>query len=87
MSDQPRGAPTIGIFAALGGIGSGGPRCSRNRRRAAGDLRRSAIATLDYLFTGGTISCENSTDSNDDGSLNVADGIALLGYLFSGTAR
>ncbi|MEO2242795.1 MAG: dockerin type I domain-containing protein, partial [Candidatus Poseidoniia archaeon] len=45
-----------------------------------------AIATLDYLFTGGTISCENSTDSNDDGSLNVADGIALLGYLFNGAA-
>ncbi|MDG2084149.1 MAG: dockerin type I repeat-containing protein, partial [Planctomycetota bacterium] len=44
-----------------------------------------AIATLDYLFTGGTISCENSTDSNDDGTLDVADGIALLGYLFSGT--
>ena len=45
-----------------------------------------AITTLDYLFTGGTINCENSADSNDDGAINVADGIALLGYLFSGAA-
>jgi hypothetical protein len=43
-----------------------------------------AIATLSYLFTGGTIPCDNAADSNDDGTLNIADGIALLGYLFNG---
>ena len=44
-----------------------------------------AITTLAYLFTGGTIPCDNAADSNDDGTLNIADAIALLGYLFSGT--
>ena len=29
--------------------------------------------------------CVNAANSNDDGAINVADGIALLGYLFSGT--
>jgi len=43
-----------------------------------------AIATLSYLFTGGTIPCDNAADSNDDGTLNIADAIALLGYLFNG---
>ena len=36
------------------------------------------------IFTGGTIPCDNAADSNDDGTLNIADGIALLGYLFNG---
>ena len=30
--------------------------------------------------------CVNAANSNDDGAINVADGIALLGYLFSGAA-
>jgi hypothetical protein len=45
-----------------------------------------AVATLDYLFTGGTIPCDNAADSNDDGTLNIADAIALLSYLFSGAS-
>ena len=45
-----------------------------------------AVATLAYLFTGGTIPCDNAADSNDDGTLNIADAIALLGYLFSGAS-
>ena len=36
------------------------------------------------IFTGGTIPCDNAADSNDDGTLNIADAIALLGYLFNG---
>jgi hypothetical protein len=40
------------------------------------------ITTLDYLFTGGTISCENSTDSNDDGMIDITDPVQLLSYLF-----
>ena len=44
-----------------------------------------AIATLDYLFTGGCINCDDAADSNDDGAIDVADGIQILGYLFSGT--
>jgi len=45
-----------------------------------------AVTTLDYLFTGGTIPCDNAADSNDDGTLNIADAIALLSYLFSGAS-
>ena len=44
-----------------------------------------AITTLDYLFTGGSITCDKAADSNDDAAINVADAIQLLGYLFSGT--
>jgi hypothetical protein len=43
-----------------------------------------AVATLAYLFTGGTLPCDNAADSNDDGLLDIADAIALLGYLFNG---
>ena len=43
------------------------------------------VAVLAYLFTGGSIECEKSSDSNDDGAVNVADGIQILGYLFSGS--
>lgn len=45
-----------------------------------------AVATLDYLFSGGDISCQKSADSNDDSTINVADAIQLLGYLFSGNS-
>jgi len=37
-------------------------------------------------FTGGTIPCDNAADSKDDGTLNIADAIALLGYLFNGAS-
>ncbi|MBT6541498.1 MAG: hypothetical protein HOM39_08035, partial [Planctomycetes bacterium] len=30
--------------------------------------------------------CDNAADSNDDGTLNIADAIALLSYLFSGAS-
>ena len=42
-----------------------------------------AIATLDYLFIGGTIPCNDAADINDDGALDLSDPIVLLGYLFS----
>ena len=45
-----------------------------------------AVAVLDFLFTGGTISCDDSADSNDDGTVNIADGISVLGTLFNGGA-
>ncbi|MDG1455003.1 MAG: hypothetical protein P8R38_02235, partial [Planctomycetota bacterium] len=39
------------------------------------------------LFNGeGTPSCLDATDVNDDGSLDISDGVALLTYLF-GTAN
>lgn len=42
------------------------------------------IATLGFLFSGGTITCLDAADSNDDGQVNIADGIKILGVLFSG---
>ena len=42
------------------------------------------MVTLEFLFSGGLIACENAADANDDGSMDIADAIALLGYLFSG---
>lgn len=45
------------------------------------------ISTLTYLFGGGTTSCEDAHDSNDDGALNIADPVQLLGHLFSGAGE
>ncbi|MGE3165911.1 MAG: FG-GAP-like repeat-containing protein [Planctomycetota bacterium] len=44
-----------------------------------------AVAMLDYLFGGGSVTCEKALDANDDGSLNVADAIRVLSHLFSGS--
>lgn len=43
-----------------------------------------AIATLAYLFSGGTAECLDANDTNGDGSVDVGDAITLLSYLFSG---
>ena len=45
-----------------------------------------AVASLQFLFSGGTISCEDATDANDDGALDIADPVAVLGRLFIGAA-
>ncbi|MGE3165114.1 MAG: hypothetical protein AB7O52_09430 [Planctomycetota bacterium] len=42
-----------------------------------------AIHTLQYLFSGGSLTCEDRADVNDDGTLSIADPIALFGYLFA----
>ncbi len=43
-----------------------------------------AISSLQFLFTGGTITCEDATDANDDGAIDIADPVAVLGRLFVG---
>ncbi|MBI4601398.1 MAG: hypothetical protein HY721_05475 [Planctomycetes bacterium] len=44
-----------------------------------------AIFTFMVLFLGGTTaSCEDACDTNDDGELNISDGIYTLSFLFSG---
>ncbi len=45
-----------------------------------------AVASLQFLFSGGIISCEDATDANDDGALDIADPVAVLGRLFIGAA-
>jgi len=45
-----------------------------------------AIASLQFLFTGGIILCEDASDSNDDGTIDIADPVALLARLFVGAA-
>ena len=43
-----------------------------------------AITLLDSLFGGGEpIACPDAGDTNDDGFLNIADGVYLLTYLFA----
>ena len=41
------------------------------------------IAALGLIFLGGSSSCEDSCDTDDDGTLTVADAITLLDYHFS----
>lgn len=43
-----------------------------------------AVVLLDYLFTGGSLSCLATADVNDDSGLNIADPGVLLSYLFIG---
>ncbi len=42
-----------------------------------------AITTLNYLFAGGVVTCEDACDANDDGGVEIADPIFLLNYLFA----
>jgi hypothetical protein len=40
---------------------------------------------LGFLFTNGTApGCFDAADVNDDGAVNIADAIYLLGFLFTG---
>ncbi len=43
-----------------------------------------AVATLSYLFAGGSVVCLEACDSNDDGGVDIADAVYVLGYLFGG---
>ena len=45
-----------------------------------------AIASLDHLFGGAAVDCEDALDVNDDGALDISDPISALAFLFSGGA-
>ncbi|MEC9475395.1 MAG: S8 family serine peptidase [Planctomycetota bacterium] len=42
------------------------------------------VSALAFLFTGGSISCDDAADCNDDGTVNIADAVSALAALFSG---
>ena len=42
------------------------------------------VSALAFLFTGGSISCDDAADCNDDGTVNIADPVSALAALFSG---
>ena len=44
------------------------------------------INTLQYLFSGGSVKCEDAADVNDDGKIDLSDPIFLLNYMFDGGA-
>ncbi len=44
-----------------------------------------SILTLDYLFAGGPApTCQDAVDTNDDGTVNIADPVYSLSFLFLG---
>ncbi len=43
-----------------------------------------AVATLNYLFAQGPLTCADAADKNDDGNLDISDPVSLAQYLFSG---
>src|SRR5690606_35604284 len=47
------------------------------------DLRHP-IRTLLHLFGGTSIDCDEAADSNNDGALDISDGVFLLEFLFRG---
>jgi len=68
-----------------------GVTCSidRGARFKRGDTNRDAkvnvsdpIAALDYLFRGGSLTCEDAADFDDNGENNITDAIAILRFLF-----
>jgi hypothetical protein len=42
------------------------------------------VASLNYLFGPGTVTCVATVDVNNDENVNVADTVFLLSYLFAG---
>ena len=44
-----------------------------------------AVATLQYLFAGGSTSCLDAADADDTGVVEITDPVFLLGALFLGT--
>jgi len=64
----------------------GGAEFRRGDGNSDGTLNiADAIATLGYLFAGGSEpSCLDAADANDDGAVNIADAINTLGHLFAG---
>ena len=49
----------------------------------AADLS-DAVATLEFLFTGGELTCHDAADANDDGVVDLSDAVSLLALLFLG---
>jgi len=59
------------------------PRFIRGDANGDGALNvADPILALDYLFQGGSISCQQSADTNDDDAINIADPVSSLSYLF-----
>ena len=58
------------------------PQLAQERRQRF----RDALATLNFLFLGGPPpTCTEAANANDDGSVNITDGIYVLNFLFLGT--
>ncbi len=57
------------------------------RGDTTGDLKidvSDAVSTLNYLFLGGEVGCQDAADINNDGKIDVTDAIYTLSFLFSG---
>jgi len=97
-SDPPVGesAAVYSIVGVLGGHRSEPGSCTVDLSGGEGiflrgdanvDGRRvmsDAIVLLRYLFSGGSLSCLDAADFDDNGRLQITDAVALLGWLFKG---
>ena len=62
-------------------------RCEQATPRTTSAIRAlfDAISPLNLLFLGGeTPPCADAGDANDDGGVNITDGIHILNFLFLG---
>lgn len=78
----------LGLTAAEGSIHLV-PRQSFRRGDANDDGTvdiADVLAALNYLFTGGSLSCLAASDANGDAMLDIGDTISLLNYLFTSGA-
>lgn len=74
--------------ADMDGVGDSCEEPTFRRGDANGDKKldlSDAVATLNFLFTGGTtIACQDAGDSNDSGTLDLSDAVYALQFLFLG---
>ncbi len=78
-------AVAFALAVSAGGAPDGGGERFFLRGDTNGDGQvnlADAILTLQHLFGGTPIECEDAADANDDGVLNLADAVFTLSYLF-----
>lgn len=72
-----QGGLSVSVFALPGSYIRGDANLDQAINIADG------IAILNAVFDGAVLDCEKSADVNDDGNIDISDGVSVFGFLFS----